>query len=179
MADGKWLMADERICEHCTIDTLRSTDSRRTFLVNAVRFTTVALAAFGLSGAVSLPVAEAAPISSTDTEKRYPIPPSDSVNIDRDAQVIVVRFQAKVYAFALSCPHQNTALRWLPKDMRFQCPKHESKYQPDGTFISGRATRNMDRFAVKKDGPALVVELNTWFQSDIQQADWAAAFVPA
>ena len=58
-----------------------------------------------------------------------------------------MRFQGVVYAFNLSCPHQNTALKWQPDDQRFQCPKHKSRYQPDGTFISGRATRGMDRLA--------------------------------
>ena len=67
------------------------------------------------------------------------MPAADGVTIDRDAQVILVRFQQKVYAFNLACPHENTALRWRERDVRFQCPRHESQYQPDGTFI--RAAR--------------------------------------
>src|SRR5690242_4501509 len=39
----------------------------------------------------------------------YPIPAGDGAQIDRDAQVILVRWQNAVYAFNLSCPHQNTA----------------------------------------------------------------------
>jgi Rieske Fe-S protein len=93
-------------------------------------------------------------------------------------QVILVRFQQKVYAFNLACPHENTALRWRQGDGRFQCPRHESQYQPDGTFITGRATRNMDRFAVKVAGGSLVVDLNRLFRSDQQAQDWAAAAVP-
>jgi Rieske Fe-S protein len=78
--------------------------------------------------------------------------------IDKANQVILVRWQNAVYAFALSCPHQNQALRWDAKETRFQCPKHKSKYQPDGTFISGRATRAMDRYAVRHEGDTIVVE---------------------
>ena len=40
----------------------------------------------------------------------------------------------RCYAFNLACPHENTALKWLPKDGRFQCPKHESQYQPCGSL---------------------------------------------
>ena len=108
-------------------------------------------------------------------ERSYPVPAGDGVTIDRDAQVILVRFQQKVYAFALACPHENTALRWRERDVRFQCPRHESQYQPDGTFIQGRATRNMDRFAVRKDGGNVIVDTNHLYRSDQQKAEWASA----
>ena len=113
----------------------------------------------------------------TGAEHRYPVPAADGVTIDKAAQVIVVRFQSHLYAFNLACPHQNQALRWLPKEGRFQCPKHESKYQPNGTFMNGRATRNMDRLAVRLDAGSLVVDVDTMFQSDKDPAGWAAAAV--
>ena len=69
----------------------------------------------------------------------------------------------------------HTAQKWLPKDGRFQCPRHDSKYRPDGTFMSGHATCNMERFAIRRDGDALVVDVARWFQSDRQPADRAAA----
>ena len=110
-------------------------------------------------------------------ECRYPIPQADSVTIDRTNQVILVRFQNYAYAFNLACPHENTALKWLPKDGRFQCPRHESKYQPNGTFMSGRATRNMDRLAIRREGNEIVVNLDSMWQSDKDAAQWAAASV--
>src|SRR5436190_2154731 len=82
------------------------------------------------------------------------------------ARVVLVRHQMRAYAFALACPHQNTALKWLPKDGRFQCPKHDSRYQPDGAFVSGHATRSMDRFAIRKESDALVVDVARWVRSD-------------
>jgi Rieske Fe-S protein len=112
-------------------------------------------------------------------ERRYPVPSADGVTIDRDNDVIIARYQNRVYAFSLACPHQNTALRWLAAEGRFQCPRHESKYQPDGKFISGRATRNMDRFAVRKDGNQLVVDLNRMFESDKEAVEWQTAFATA
>lgn len=133
----------------------------------------MALVAF----AGALNVRLGAPVWSKDEEHAYPIPATDSTTIDKDNQVILVRFQQKVYAFNLSCPHQNTALHWLQDEDRFQCPKHKSRYQPDGVFISGRATRNMDRFGIRRDGGNVVVNVDKFFRSDENAAEWAAAVV--
>ena len=91
--------------------------------------------------------------------------------------MILVRFQGKVYAFNLSCPHQNTALHWQPEDGIFQCPKHHSRYQPTGAFISGRATRGMDRLGIRRDGANVVVNLEQFYRQDRDAAAWDAAFV--
>jgi nitrite reductase/ring-hydroxylating ferredoxin subunit len=127
--------------------------------------------------AEALPVVEIAGAQTNTDERTYPLPAADGVSIDRDAQVILARYQNRIYAFSLACPHENTALRWRQGDGRFQCPRHESKYQPDGTFISGRATRNMDRFAIRRAGDSIVVDLNEWFRSDQQAAQWSGAVV--
>jgi Rieske Fe-S protein len=139
------------------------------------------LSAVGVALSLGPGIAEALPVrliealDSDEDKKTYPIPGADGATIDRDAGVILVRYQGSLYAFNLSCPHQNTALHWLPDDGRFQCPKHKSKYQPDGKFISGRATRNMDRFAIKRDGNKVVVDLDQLFRSDKQPDAWAGA----
>jgi Rieske Fe-S protein len=109
------------------------------------------------------------------TEKSYPIPPGDSVNIDRGAGLIVTRFSGHVYVFALACPHQNNAVKWVAKDHRFACTKHDSQYTPDGTHTEGRATRNMDRYVIRQEGNSVVVNLHKWVQSDQDPAGWAAA----
>ncbi len=125
--------------------------------------------------AESLPVTQTSGTPIGPGEHTYPVPASDGVTIDRQTQVILVRFQQHAYAFNLACPHENTALRWKEASGRFQCPRHESQYQPDGTFMSGRATRNMDRFAIRRASEGLVVDLNRMFRSDQQPQDWAAA----
>jgi Rieske Fe-S protein len=111
-------------------------------------------------------------------EWRSLIPASDSVNIDHKAQVILVRAQGHVFVFNLACPHQNAAVKWLPADARFQCTKHNSKYTPDGVYLAGRATRNLDRFAVRRDGNFVVADLDRLIQSDKDAAGWAAAMIP-
>jgi Rieske Fe-S protein len=150
--------------------------SRRAFLVQSGcgAFT---LATLGLPTLV-----EALPVNAVSgegggNEKRYPIPDADSVNIDRKAQVIVVRFANHMYAMALACPHESAAVKWVAKDHRFQCTKHDSQYTPEGTYRTGRATRNLDRFPVRHDGKELVVATDRVYRSDQNATAWAAASV--
>lgn len=153
--------------------------SRRVFLDTTAGGCALAIvAALGLEStdALALPILLTSGQQNGD-ELRYPIPTSDSVNIDRTAQVIVVRAQGRVVVFNLSCPHQNAAVKWLPADNRFQCTKHNSKYTPDGVYIAGRATRNLDRFVLRRDGGFVVAELNHMIQSDKDPAGWAAAAI--
>ena len=113
----------------------------------------------------------------TQAERTYPIPATDGVNVDRDAQVILVRYQNKLFAMALACPHENAAVRWLPKDQRFQCSRHDSKYTPQGTYLSGRATRNLDRFPIRVAAGSAIVTVDRVFHSDRQPEAWNAATV--
>jgi Rieske Fe-S protein len=137
----------------------------------------LALAALGLPVSLAgLPVREMTG-NGSGQEKRYAIPSGDSVNIDRQAQVIVIRFQNAVYAFALACPHEHAAVKWLAKDHRFQCSKHDSQYTPNGTYTAGKATRNLDRFAIRREDASIVVDLRHWFESDKDPGGWASAAV--
>jgi Rieske Fe-S protein len=162
-------------CAGCALSA-----SRRSFLRDSLLAVAGALVAVGASHSSAL----AAPVSMIDGRRRanqtvkYPIPAADGVQIDKDNQVILVRWQNVAYAFNLSCPHQNTALRWDDADHRFQCPKHHSKYHPDGVFIEGRATRGMDRLAIQRQGGDLVVDLDKMFKEDEDGAAWIAAVIP-
>lgn len=150
---------------------------RRQFLKEATLAVGSVMAALSASprDAVALPLSLGRPEGMAGDELTYPVPGADGVTIDRDNEVILVRWKGQVYAFNLSCPHQRTALKWLRGDSRFQCPKHKSKYQPDGTFISGKATRNMDRFAVRKTGNKVIVNVARLYRSDKQAALWSEA----
>lgn len=153
--------------------------SRRTFLKTSCCLGGVA------SIATLLPVdLRALPVHMVDgarigagPQKAYPIPAGDSVNIDRETSAILVRAQGKVWAFSLTCPHERAAVKYLAGEGRFACTKHDSKYLPDGKYISGRATRNMDRFPIRKDGTSVVVTLDAVFHSDLDAAGWSAAEV--
>jgi Rieske Fe-S protein len=152
-------------------------NGRRQFLKEATMAVASVMAALAASPheAVALPLSLAEALDAVGDELTYPIPNADGVTIDKANEVILVRWKSQVYAFNLSCPHQKTALKWLASDARFQCPKHKSKYQPDGTFMSGKATRNMDRFPVRKVGKNVVVKVGTLYRSDKQAALWTSA----
>lgn len=156
-------------CADCTLV------GRREFLREAA-LVAAALATVGVNAA-AMPVHLMHAITSTDELATYPLPSSDGVYIDKKQEVIVARVANQVYAFELACPHQNTALRWNAKDHEFQCPRHHSRYGPDGTFIDGRATRSMDRFGVTQQGNNLVVDLDKVFEQDKNAAGWKAAFL--
>ena len=118
-------------CEACPLV------ERRAFLGQAALALAGVVAALGGAPgkAAALPLRFGRALAAAGDLLTYPVPAADGAQIDHDNQVILVRYQQKVYAFNLSCPHQNTALHWQPEDGIFQCPKHHSRYQPDGTFI--------------------------------------------
>ncbi len=153
-------------------------DSRRAFLRDALA-AVAGFAALGLAPrvALALPVGWVEALTTRGPERSYPLPAADGVQIDRDNGVVLARAASAVYALSLTCPHQNTALRWQAADGRFQCPKHKSKYRPDGVFLSGRATRSMDRFAIRRDGALVVVTLDRLLREDEQREQWRAAAV--
>ena len=171
---------DRRAMSHhdCEACPLGEALERREFLRDALART---LLAFGALSALSkrasaLPVAFIQGVG-TRTDKEYSLPATDGVFIDRDESVIVARVENRAYAFSLACPHQNTAIRWEASDHRFQCPKHKSRYRPDGVFVEGRATRGLDRFALRRDGEKLMVNLDALYREDKNPAEWSTAFV--
>ena len=160
-------------CAGCPVGT------RRDFLMDALRASAAALAAIGFSAdrASAMPLRFVSALAAVGEDRSYPVPASDGVQIDKPNEVILARTGKSVYAFALSCPHQNTALKWDASANRFQCPKHKSRYQPDGTFIEGRATRGMDRYAVKLSGSTIVVDIDKLYQEDTDLPAWTQAVV--
>jgi nitrite reductase/ring-hydroxylating ferredoxin subunit len=154
---------------------------RRNFLRDAGRTAAAVLVALGVAPAV----AAATPIDFITArgggreDKTYAIPAADGTQIDKGNGTILTRWQGKVFVFSLACPHQNTALHWFDKEKQFECPKHHSRFEADGLYLkdSGRATRAMDRFAVRRDGNNLIANLDKLFQEDEDEADWKAAFI--
>jgi nitrite reductase/ring-hydroxylating ferredoxin subunit len=151
--------------------------SRRAFLEAGGCFAGILIAGGLPASLLAGPITEIEGTPAGAAERSYPLPASDSVSIDRTAQVILVRATGHVYAFALSCPHQNAAVKWVEKDHRFACTKHDSKYQPDGVYTSGRATRNLDRFPIRRAQDNVLIETSKVFQSDKDPGGWAAATV--
>jgi nitrite reductase/ring-hydroxylating ferredoxin subunit len=166
---------------HDALTAPAAIERRQLLRAAALALASLGMLAVGARDADAAPVRLLRALASRDghraDEKRYPMPAADGVSIDKEASVIVARAGGKVYAFSLACPHQNTALRWNADDHQFQCPKHKSRYREDGEFIEGRATRDMDRLAVRRDAAVLVVDVEKLYQHDENPAEWAAAFV--
>lgn len=161
-------MTDDTACPSCG-----SLASRRDFLHGTASLL-VGLAATP-GDPLRLPVRLAAALRRLGQEAVYPVPSQDGAIMDRDHEVILVRYQDRIYAFGLSCPHQRTPLRWQEEQQRFQCPKHKSTFQMDGAFLAGRATRSMDRFALRREGDTVVVDLSALFREDEDRDRWVDA----
>ena len=167
-------MSDHIECSGCEIAEY----SRREFLRDAGIAAAAALALVSAPARLlAEPLRLIAAKATGATTRTYAVPATDGVSIDKDNEVILVRWQNAVYAFALACPHQNTALHWEEDNKQFQCPKHHSKYRPDGTFIEGRATRGMDRFAIAKSANGLTVDIDKLFEQEQDAKDWTEAVV--
>jgi nitrite reductase/ring-hydroxylating ferredoxin subunit len=131
----------------------------------------------GPSRAAAMPIAFGNALRRRGDEHIYPLPAEDGATIDRDNDIIIARYQHKVYAFSLACPHRRVALHWEPENGQFQCPKHHSRYRPDGVFIDGRATRAMDRFGIRREGNTVAVDVSRYFRQDEDTAGWESALV--
>jgi Rieske Fe-S protein len=160
-------MTNDNSCDGCS--------SRRSFLRDATLIAAGVLASLNATDAAAVPIEWISAISRTQTTFSYPVPTQNGVSIDRKNEIVLTRWNGAIYAFALSCPHQKTSLRWIEADSRFQCPKHKSKYQPDGTFISGKATRGMDRYALRRNGSMIVVDTAVMYKQDKDGPGWIAA----
>jgi Rieske Fe-S protein len=161
-------------CDDCALV------GRRDFLRDAALAVAGVFAALGAapSRAAAAPLEFVSALGGGRDEKRYPIPAADAVQIDKENGVILARWQGKVYLFSLACPHQNTALHWSDEDKQFVCPKHHSRFGGDGSYVdhSGRATRDMDRFDIRRDGNDVVGNLDKMY-AEHEDAGWSTAFV--
>lgn len=167
--------ADLSSCEGCALV------ARRDFLREAGAAAVTILVALGAAPAraAAAPIEFVSALSGGRQDKAYALPAKDGTQIDKDNGLMITRWQGKVYVFSLACPHQNTALRWYDKDGAFECPKHHSRFEPTGSYVkdSGRATRGLDRFGVRKDGNNVVADLDKLYQEDEDESAWKTAFI--
>ncbi|MFI5312187.1 MAG: ubiquinol-cytochrome c reductase iron-sulfur subunit [Gemmatimonadales bacterium] len=151
---------------------------RREFLRAGTVLAAAAVAVVSLPGlAAALPVRFASALGRSGKDVRYAIPVGDSATIDKTNDVIIARVAGAMFALDLTCPHQNTAIRWSARENIFECPKHHSKYSPSGIFLEGRATRSLDRFPIRREGDQIIVDVDTTYREDHDRAQWEAAVV--
>ncbi len=135
-----------------------------------------------LAGEAALPtlasaVGTAAPTATGKLELRYALPPADGVAVDEANEVILVRWRERAYAFSTKCPHRGARLEWRPAESRVFCPKHKARFRYDGAHDSGRRSRDLDRYDIRREGTSLVIRLDTIRRADTDPTGWAAATV--
>ncbi len=107
----------------------------------------------------------------------HDIPSTDSISVDVGNDLILARWQARVYAFSLKCPHRGTRLEWHADEQRIFCPKHKARFKPDGAHDTGRQSRDLDRYAIARQGGSVAVDLGTVLRADADTKAWSAAVV--
>jgi nitrite reductase/ring-hydroxylating ferredoxin subunit len=144
----------------------------------------VMVAALFAAGAVSSPavalastITEIRPSASRGILRTYTLPSANSISIDVDNDLILARWENRVYAFSLKCPHRGTRLEWHSDEQRIFCPKHKARFTPNGTHDSGRGSRDLDRYGLTRQGSAVVVDLGTALRADTDAAAWRGAVI--
>lgn len=155
-------------------------NSRRAFLRDVGLAVAATLAAITLNRptiAFAESVAPIEPVRSLLAERTYPIPTADGVAMDIDNLVILARWDNRVYGFSLKCPHKGSRLEWRASEQRIFCPKHKARFLATGSHISGRGSRALDRYAVRRVGNGIVVDLNRLYREDTSRSAWEASVI--
>lgn len=167
-------MTDAKACGDCPIAT-----DRRRFLRDAGLTVIATLVASGLNPSSLLAgmIAETRPVRSSGSLRSYSVPATDAVLIDVDNDVIIARSRGRIYAFSRRCPHKGTRLEWREDESRIFCPKHKARFDAAGTHVSGRHTRNLNRYALRVQGREIIVDTETMYRQDLDAKAWASAVV--
>jgi arsenite oxidase small subunit len=110
-------------------------------------------------GGEDYPRAKIASKSQLQTDKpvsfEYPLKGQASVLIDLGQQVPGgVGDKSSIVAYSALCQHMGCEVPYDEKEQHFQCPCHQTKYDParEGFVIQGVAQRPLPRIALELDG---------------------------
>lgn len=154
--------------------------SRRVFLRDAALAVMGSLALSTLGGraaALAETLTEVTAPEHAGRQRTYALPATDSVSVDVANDVMLVRWQDRLYAFSLRCPHRGTRLEWRATEGSVFCPKHKARFHPDGSHESGRQSRDLDRYDIGRRGASVAVDLDTLRRVDREPAAWHAAVI--
>ena len=156
------------------------TPCRREIRMHSLKVVLAALAAVSLATpgmAFAQAVTEIEPTSTRRLERTYPIPEADSVSVDVSNDVILARWEDRVYAFSIKCPHKGARLEWRESEQRVFCPRHEARFLADGSHFSGRESRDLDRYGIRRSANDAIVDLAQLYRRDSDPDAWAQAVV--
>jgi len=173
MVDAK--PTDDSRCSDCPLTRNRRAFLRDVALAAAAALTAAGMLRPGVAFAESAADIDALPTSGTAMERSYPLPRMDGVSVDARNDVMLVRWEQRVYAFSLKCPHKGARLEWRDGEQRVFCPKHKARFLANGTHVSGRGSRDLDRYPVRVAGGSVVVDLGRVLRADQDASAWSAA----
>ena len=153
---------------------------RRRFLRDVGAMVAAALAVGALASpaaALVNAVAEVGPTNAAGPLRTYALPSTDSISIDVANDVILARWQGRVHAFSLKCPHRGARLEWHEDEQRIFCPKHKARFTAEGTHDSGRGSRDLDRYRLSRQNGSIVVDLASVLRTDADPGAWRAAVI--
>jgi nitrite reductase/ring-hydroxylating ferredoxin subunit len=161
-------------CERCVV----AAAGRRAFLrdIGLAVVGTLALSATP-AAVLAESVAELAPAGVVGASRTYEIPKTDSVAVDEPNGVILARWENRVYAFSMKCPHRGSRLEWRAEEQRVFCPKHKARFHADGAHASGRSSRDLDRYEITRQHGLVIVNLDTLWRADRDASAWRSAMV--
>lgn len=164
-----------RDCQECPI----ATANRRRFVRDAAMAVAATFLAPALlsSPALASLIAETRPLKAKGPLLSYSIPGEEAVLVDSDNEVIIARTGRTVRAFSTRCPHKGAKLQWREAESKFFCPKHKARFDSSGDHVSGRRSRNLDRFAIRIQEGNLVVDTDAVLREDGDSTRWRNAFI--
>jgi len=161
-------------CGECPLQS-----NRRAFLRSAALGVIASLAATGFSPGAALAdlVTETKGKRVSAALRSYSVPSGDAVLVDDSNDVIIARYGNRVYAFSRRCPHKGARLVWHEDEDRIFCPKHKARFDASGDHVSGRRSRNLDRYAIRMEGRQVVVDTATLLREDENPRGWERAAI--
>ena len=163
-------------CDECPV----AAASRRAFLRDAGLAVIGALGLSALGRPAAAFAASVMEVNATDSSgmlRTYGLPTSNSISVDAANDVILARWEDRVFAFSLRCPHRGSRLEWHADEGRVFCPKHKARFRPDGSHDSGRQSRDLDRYDISRRGASIVVDVDALRRADQEPDAWRAAVI--
>ncbi|HEX6879614.1 MAG TPA: Rieske (2Fe-2S) protein [Terriglobales bacterium] len=144
--------------EHKQSPETEELKGRRTFVKIGIGSIAIAACGTGLFGYQFMypnVLYEPSPIVNAGKPDRYP---ADSVTLDPETGIYVVRSAEGFYALSAVCTHLGCLTAWKPELGIIACPCHGSKFQRTGTKIEGPAPKPLPwlRMWLNEDGDLLV-----------------------
>ena len=80
-------------------------------------------------------------------------PPGSSPVNQPEGRFWLVATDEGILAINKACTHLDCLCDWDEQNREFVCPCHGSRFAEDGTYISGPATRSLDRYVIQIVSP--------------------------